>query len=416
MEGFVLGFICMLLVIHTSHCLQDTPQRRLNINEQCASILATQEKLNSASRTIIFRCRPGDNCGGIGDRLGGVMAGAFYAMEQGRSFRIFWPGWDSVFNIGKSNWTYDPRSLGINILGADGEEIDKTREQNIDGGEIYPMFEGRTDVGVVNDLNTRQILNQTLFPQIEKFQHIFFHSNRGPDKDLYLRLVKKYNWVMDTNNQDSSYYEAYRCVFEGMFRPSQEFLESPYKGIHTTSSVPFSRIISIAKNPEFISMAYHHRVDDNTASSNSNFEIISASEINTMITISEKHRAMNNNKPMNLFFITNSNASSYLIKSDSRVKSAFQSVHCQDLAGQIHVNDIDYANKKLNEASEKVILSTRQAMRDWWLMRLVDILLFPTSGFSKSAALMAPQSQFKYEDNGNALRTQPWTICGNRFC
>jgi hypothetical protein len=62
------------------------------------------------------------------------------------------------------------------------------------------------------------------------------------------------------------------------------------------------------------------------------------------------------------------------------------------------------------------VASTLQAMRDWWIMRLVSVLICPQSGFSKSAALLAPPSQIRYEDEGNAFRANYWTMCGNRFC
>ncbi len=59
-------------------------------NASCSSFLSAAARFNNASKTFISRCRHGDDCGGVGDRLAGVMGAAFFAIASERSFRIQW--------------------------------------------------------------------------------------------------------------------------------------------------------------------------------------------------------------------------------------------------------------------------------------------------------------------------------------
>ena len=407
-----IQFLHILLFLVLSCYLIDG-SRRLS-NDICRTVLETTEKLNSADRTIIFRCRPGDNCGGIGDRLGGVMGGAFYALKSERSFRILWPEWEHVFKPGKSNWTFDANVLNIPYEDKNGQEIDKTRVEDVNGNKTYPAFKDRTDIGVVNDLNSRQVTDPLAVPNIEKFKHIFFHSNRGPTRELFDEISAQYKWGDVFPINDYSYAAVYMCIFEGLFRPTEEFLQSSYKAVGHTA-VPFSHVIKVLEDPKLSSMSFHHRVDDGTAAANSATDAITAKEIQTIVALRSKHAI--EDRKMNLFFVSNSNASSHKILHDDSIKTAFHAVYCQELSAVIHVNSLEgESSSHTQRASAKAIASTLQAMRDWWVMRLSDVLIGEQSGFSKSAALLAPPDQVRYEDGGSAYRPNYWIMCGNRFC
>jgi hypothetical protein len=384
-------------------------KRRLS-NDICRVVMETTEALNHADKSFIFRCRPGDNCGGIGDRLGGVMGGAFYALKTGRSFRILWPGLEHVFKPGHSNWTFDGPTLGVPYENEKGEEIDKTRVSDVMGNQVYFAFPPRTDIGAVNDLNTRQVDEPEKSAQIDKFKHVFFHSNRGPTRQIYTEISNKYGWTKHFPDNDDSYAAVYLCVFEGLFRPTDEFLHSNYKAINH-ASVPYSHMIRILEDPKFTSMAFHHRVDDDAAATGSAVDTIGEAEMSRMVALSEKHRV--EGKAMNLFFITNSNSSAHKVVQHAGIQKAFHAVYSQELTATIHVN---MGTGSGEHATSSAVLSTLQAMRDWWIMRLVSLLICPQSGFSKSAALLAPAAQIRYEDEGNAYRANYWTMCGNRFC
>eukprot|EP00428_Durinskia_dybowskii_P079976 CAMPEP_0170428250 /NCGR_PEP_ID=MMETSP0117_2-20130122/39670_1 /TAXON_ID=400756 /ORGANISM="Durinskia baltica, Strain CSIRO CS-38" /LENGTH=91 /DNA_ID=CAMNT_0010687531 /DNA_START=119 /DNA_END=390 /DNA_ORIENTATION=- len=88
------------------------------------------------------------------------------------------------------------------------------------------------------------------------------------------------------------------------------------------------------------------------------------------------------------------------VMNNAKMLRSFQAIHCQELSAQIHVNGA--AGGKAAADAAKSISSTMQAFRDWWIMRQVDVLVLQLSGFSKSAALLAPDAQIRYEDEGLA--------------
>lgn len=303
------------------------------------------------------------------------------------------------------NWTFDAAALNIPYFDKSGKEIDKARVNDNSGGVIYTDVTGE-NVGVVNDLNTRQILNKTAVEIMEKYQHIYFHSNRGPDEKMYKQIRDKHQWPTVGSVQDS-YAAAFLCIFEAMFRPADTFLKSEYRSLGR-SPMSFNRLMKIVEDPSITSLAFHHRVDDGTAKSNSADELIKDKAINYIISISQRHSPPD--KKVNLFFISNSVHSMHKVMNSTLLKGTFHQIYCQHLSATIHISEDTVTTRS------KSTHSTLQAMRDWWIMRMSDILIGGASGFSKSAALFAPPQQVRYEDEGEAYRPNYWDMCGSRFC
>jgi hypothetical protein len=370
------------------------------------------ESLNNATRTFIYRCRPGDDCGGTGDRLGGIMGGAFYALQMGRSFRVLWPGLEHVFKPGHIHWTFEPATLNIPYEDKEGNEIDATRIGVRTVGIRQDVYKDRPDIGLVNDLNNRQITDPQKAAIIERFTHVFFHSNRGPSRQMFSQIHKRYNWAAHFPDTDESYSAVYRCVFEGLFRPTDEFLDSVYKSVGR-SPVPFSHITGVVDNDKFVSMAYHHRVSDDIAAANSDRDAITEHSISKIVEMAHKHGQLD--KQLNLYFVTNSIHSANRVIENRDLQSTFHAIYTQELSAPIHVN---YGTGNGEHATLSGILSLLQAMRDWWIMRLADVLIFPKSGFSISAALLASHEQVRYEDAGHTWESKEnyWSLCVNRFC
>ena len=414
MKVIYLFCICYFAIISQCFCTKYPTQhgRRLS-NDICRHVLDVTSKLNKAEKTIIYRCRLGDDCGGVGDRLGGIMGGAFYALQSGRSFRILWPELDHVFQPGLSNWTFDGPTLGIPYKDENGEEIDKTRIDNNLGNLTTLAYPPRKDIALVNDLNSRMLVDPDRIAEIEKFPHFFYMGNRGPMKEQFSAIHSIYEWGQYFPDNDESYAAVYRCVFEGLFRPSEEFLQSEYKSIGHPS-VHFLHLLNTMKHPDISTMAFHYRVDDFTAESGSSAELISEEVMDRIISISEKHAVQG--KSRILFFVSNSAASMTTVMNNAKMLRSFQAIHCQELSAQIHVNGAVGVKAAADVDVTKSISSTMQAFRDWWIMRQVDVLVLQLSGFSKSAALLAPDAQIRYEDEGLAYRSNYWTMCGGRFC
>jgi hypothetical protein len=378
-------------------------------NHVCSAVFATMKELNSADRSFIFRCRPTDDCGGVGDRLGGVMGGAFYALKTKRRYKVIWPGWDTIFQPGNTNWTYDGRELGIPDVGGT-PKVHAVSGHAVGLVVINPEFSNRTDVGVVNDLNNRQILNHSIVPLIEAYRHVFFHSNRGPDINLFRELMAQYNWPALGTDEGTNYMEVYRCVFESMFRPSDILQHSTYKAIGKTT-VKFAEVVNIVEDLSAVSIAFHHRANDAQAESHSLQGTIEDKYIDVMVSIADKHRKAG--MKMNLFFITNHNASGHKVTSDKRILKAFGNVFSQELSAVIHVNNHAAQKGIIELANHNVDLSLLQAMRDWWMMRICSVLIMGNSGFSVSATLFASTQQVRYNLDGTHSDEFP---CGGRFC
>jgi len=255
----------------------------IQYDKLCSDIQDVTSKLNHANQTLIFRCRPGDDCGGVGDRLGGVMGGALFSIMSGRSYRVYWPGLTAIFKAGPTNWTYDVHDLGLSR--GDEIELDATRVRVVEGGAFYNalthsidgssdmsssiVFTSSTDnsnnnkVAIMNDLNAWLINNRTLWTEMKHYKTIFLHSNRGSRHEMYQSIENQYQLIKRSDkNELADYYDGYRCIFHSMFQPSDEFLHSSYVNINDNGLThSFQDIINILNDPKLLSIAIHYRVN-----------------------------------------------------------------------------------------------------------------------------------------------------------
>jgi hypothetical protein len=235
----------------------------IQYDKLCSAIQDVTSKLNHANQTFIFRCRPGDDCGGVGDRLGGVMGGALFSIMSGKSYRVHWPGLTAIFKAGPTNWTYDVSDLGLSR--GDEIELDATRVRVVHGGAFYRALPHVRSIAIMNDLNAWLIKNRTLWTEMKHYKTIFLHSNRGTNADVYKAVTNRYNLPRRTdgpNSEEYDYYDGYRCIFLSMFQPSDEFLHSSYVNINDNGLThTFQDIINILDDPKLFSIAIHYRVD-----------------------------------------------------------------------------------------------------------------------------------------------------------
>ena len=261
----------ILLNIYVLNFISITNGKQYDI--LCSAIQDVTSTLNHANQTFIFRCRPGDDCGGVGDRLGGVMGGALFSLMSGRSYRVHWPGLTAIFKEGPTNWTYDVNDLG---LSKDDEiQLDVTRVRVVPNGAFYDALSHSGDdipescssnndnrVAILNDLNAWLINNRTLWLEMKHYKTVFLHSNRGSRHEMFKAIESQYNLPKrHDKNEAADYYDAYRCIFHSMFQPSDEFLQSSYQNINDGLTYVFSEIINILNDPNMFSIAIHYRVN-----------------------------------------------------------------------------------------------------------------------------------------------------------
>jgi hypothetical protein len=294
---------------------------------------------------------------------------------------------------------YDPSKLGL--TSAEAAELEQYYVRNTKGNEIFTALPGRQNIGIINDLNTRQITQADRSVVIETYDHVFLHSNRGPSMEMYHNIRHVYKWPVNTANPSVDYLSAYRRVFDNMFQMSAEFLATPYKAVNR-NVMPFSELLDILRNNTYTSMAYHHRVPDDVASRDDPAGLISDDLVRQIVEVAESQRE--GNRPINLFFLTNSASSAQKIWKSSLVQNCFARVFAQELLAPIHVNYItDVTGSGQSESvpaedniAQEGILSLQQAMRDWIVMREAGILVCSNSGFCMTAAVLAAPEQRRY--------------------
>lgn len=390
----------------------------------CPLITANAQSLNSATSTLIYQCRPGDNCGGVGDRLAGIMAGAYFAMSIGRAFRIDWKGLSDVFEPGTIDWTYKPSDLGIESTHDATQLVSKDTVNEVMGfGRISALSPKYPYIAVLNDMNGRQINNASMLAKIAPYKHLFFHSNRGPDLISYRNLSQALHLpVMPHHDVRLLHYEAYRCIFNAILQPKEAFLNSTYKPI-SQPAMEFRKVIELAQNPKYPSLAYHYRVPDMYVAKDDPKGIID----NRKLLWIAKHGQQNRHKPnMNLFFITNSPASAARVLELRELRKRYKAIYIQELTGTTHINMVpstsdnstDISSNKPHSQHMKpgtVKQTFLQAMQDWYILRSAQMLMCGQSGFCQSAGLVGSANQLKYDFIAESFRIMPH-ICTNREC
>lgn len=154
---------------------------------------------------------------------------------------------------------------------------------------------------------------------------------------------------------------------------------------------------------------------DIDAENDSKSHVIKDNTIQWIIDLANKYKKSNPKKTdkINFFFITNSKSSGTKVMSHKGLLETFHVIYSQQLSGEIHVNKHNGIQGMKHGVDDNVIHSLRQAWRDWWAMMLADVLVcLMNSGFCKTAGLMAPIQQIKFETDHQAA---PWW-CGNRYC
>lgn len=371
-------------------------------SEICSAILESVKPINDAKRSFVYQCRPGDDCGGASDRLAGVMSGVYFAMLSERSFKIHWPGIDHVFHPQSIQWHFNATDIGLSEDAALHQGyITKTWG----AGTFSDPFSPHNHIGMFNDLNTGEIGNPRHWPTFSKYDHVFYHSNRGPDINaLYSKVAGKYHWPVGDDNLKHNYYIAYRCIFNDLFTATPDFLNTSYKPL-LRDEMPFADVLKIATDSDYVSLAYHYRIDDKHVESDPIQARVSDAEIRWLKEFGEQHRAQSTQK-MNLFFISNSVASAKKVIQDPGIKESYNAVFSQELTGSRHIN----ADKSASPHSLK------QAMMDWFIMKEAHYLVCGKSGFCKIAGTVAAEQQVKYDAVSKKEIPHTYTVCTNRDC
>jgi hypothetical protein len=366
--------------------IQISTNSDVTYTDSCQQILSSVEKRKADdSRTFVYQCRPYEDCGGIADRMAGIMSGVFFALLSDRAFKVHWPGFDHVFEPQTVQWSFDEHSYDIPANELYHNGLVDTYE--IGAGRLTLPFPSSSVSAIFDDRNSHEINNPAKWLQLVPFQHIFYHSNRDPMLETYQRVVEKHHWPADDGDAHHGYYVAYRCLFNDVFTPAAAFFNAAYKPLDK-DEMPFHDIISVLEDFDHVSLAYHHRIPDHQLATDPEEARIADSEIEWLVNFAEQHYALSDQK-MNLFFVTNSINSARKVAAHPGIRNIYEHVYSQDLTGGVHIN---YEKSSPGEAF-------RQAMMDWWVMRQAHYLVCGGSGFCNMAAAVADEAQVRIDNN-----------------
>jgi hypothetical protein len=360
------------------------------------------------TRTVTFRCRPGDDCGGIGDRFAGIMGSAFYARLTGRSFSIYWPELKYVAEMCTSA---DHLTRMLALSEQQAMTLESYYVSNVHGNEILTVLEDRPDIAVVNDLNTRQITIPTIVEALDSYAHVIVHSNRGPVIDMYEQIKRQGKVAIA-----ETYMDAYRQTFDVNLHLGNSLLNSSYQSVGRPA-MAFSQLLGVATSEHTISVAFHHRVPDYIATLSSDEWIINDTKVEQLLALAESRRIPG--KDTVLFFVTNCMHSARKIMNSPLVQRSFSAAYTQELQAPVHVNYVfDSGETGGDPARTESVLSLQQAMRDWWVLRSADVLVCANSGFCLTAALLADPAQLRYAWTAEGLvHVEDYSaLCLDRFC
>lgn len=381
----------------------------------CSTILENAARNNDVSSSLVYRCRSNDNCGGVGDRLAGIMAGAYFSITVGRALKIQWDSLSNVFEHGEIDWRFHPGIMG---LSANDLVLQNGRVTEAMGyGKVVVISPQHPHIALFNDMNSRRITNASFWPILAQYKHIFFHSNRGPDLTSFQQLSAALLLPkIENHGANFLHLMAYRCIFDEIFKPTESFLNSTYKAMGQPA-MEFRKVINIAQNPTFPSLAYHHRIPDKYVENDDPRGII---ELRKLQWIADIGQISKKKKPQtNLFFITNSPVSAARVLESQAFRKKFRAIYIQELSGSMHINMVSHNGTTTNATASDQPSGTKssflQAMRDWYILKSVQRLVCGRSGFCRSAALVGSEEQLVFDGFSSSFRHIA-SVCSNREC
>jgi hypothetical protein len=128
------------------------------------------------------------------------------------------------------------------------------------------------------------------------------------------------------------------------------------------------------------------------------------------------------------------------ISSDASIRSQFSRIYIQALHGQVHIDTHDQEKSSKSElqdpfsnsmaidestasleknpgpGSRESCHAFQQAMRDWQLLSICDVLLCENSGFCNSAAMVSRSIQPGSLLDFSGRPVGPMRMCANRYC
>lgn len=219
---------------------------------------------------VVYRCRPGDDCHGLGDPIAGLFGAAFAAMSMGRALKVDWPGLAKVLEPRAVDWAYRPEELRVRAadqLLLDSVPVDATlgpafpdpafRNLSLDAAVLSA---GAVDHGFGRYW---QGAGAEVLDQASPRRLLFFSGNQGGTSKWFGELSDSLHWPTPARG----WLDVYPAIFQALFVPSKALLadEAPVlqlAGGAATSSTALARpslkkLVAILRDSRTFSIGLH---------------------------------------------------------------------------------------------------------------------------------------------------------------
>ncbi|KAF7722281.1 hypothetical protein EC973_003465 [Apophysomyces ossiformis] len=328
--------------------------------------------------------RPSRSCGGLADRMGGMISTFFYALLTDRAYLAHWKGknpvaLETLFEKPNIDWSYDP-------------------------GKMQALFRSKRSSMLtyqqVNSINANWgALGKLLFPSgsAQNFSHLWNAS--------YVEMKSNRGYIIRTF-QESSYYpawlaevgltkeNAFRCFTDYLFRPtigSRRFIDA-YKSVFDMKS-----ILSIGLQIRTDDTALANPALDNNTLAKWNYFFQCANALRDA-------RRQPHHKHVVYFLVTDSNALRNEFVSMNYNRALAQRIVGNDTTMLVtglpikHLEPKVITPKFVNKPTgtkedeyddEAMVAGVNSAVIENWLLSYTDYRLISRKGFGKMAAFHA---------------------------
>jgi hypothetical protein len=356
------------------------------------------------SRALVYRCRPFDDCGGLGDRFAGILGAAMLSLSLGRSLKIDWPDLQHAFMDKENIWSYDEKWLNVSRVHEYKSPPSSPHKSS--------FTDLSADVGLLSMLNTFRFLdNPSQQSWAPSKRVLFFHSNRACSQSQY-QAWKSQQGVLA--NQKAPLLEVYRCIFDTLFAIKPSFSDQIVPLISDPRKLTLGHHLSLARSENMFTIAIQVRISDEDIRGSAKREI----ELSWVNCVNACVKLLSQGKATIVYVMSNSKELSRNMLHHIKLAANYSKVFAPLISGEVHTNAPEFKNKTDLKTNSK--LAFTNAMRDWILLRNVHVLIYSTwSGFPTSAALFSDSTQ-KHVDLGTCkeiTRDRDENVyCSGRYC
>ncbi|KAK9710207.1 hypothetical protein K7432_008598 [Basidiobolus ranarum] len=329
-------------------------------------------------RTISFVCKDDDLCGGLGDRIQGVLSTFYLALLTDSQFKIEWtkPLLLQEFIV--------PNSNGIDWI---------STRISMDKGKTSVLNYGDTDSSaVIEDSYSMNFLEQW-----KRFEKINVHSNQA----FWVRLTKNNTWGSEAGKQ----YQLHQLPASYLYTIAARIL------LTTPSNKLLPYINNVTQQwdaREVYKIGLHMRTGGEGVWNDPkrvNIEVAVRCFVAEAVSLYEKYVQEHSTPLKPIFFVATDSQSAIQL-----LHQEFQKLQYDLYFNQGNITHLD------RDSAGKLFQDNVRTYSDWFILQQMDALVITRSGFSETVAAMTLKptrryisgSECKFIDFAEKLNADDW--------